>query len=269
MNRALLSTIMRVELKHIVSKTGKLSIPYFMIVRSGATRVGDLSHVKLGQLVPFIDRNKIPKIKIAVTLGIRGEPLEDQLYIGQKFKPAQECSSKEIRNARADQNPIRLFKVGLALGRNEALTWLYQLSKLTSTSHKNTILKAAHGDIYTNERKFRFGLVESPACPRCDQVETLEHKLVECTYTRKIWTSVRSYTGKNPSDNPINDTFAVNSSDLTELTIHAEIIQRILYLKEDQNYLLHPKTFVKLAIKELTIKEGNSRIKNTLRDLLA
>ena len=48
------------------------------------------------------------------------------------------------------------------------------------------------------------------------------------------------------------------------LTINAEILQRILSLRDDQNYLLRPKLFVKQAICFLRKREKSEQIKNDL-----
>ena len=52
------------------------------------------------------------------------------------------------------------------------------------------------------------------------------------------------------------------------LTIKAEIIGRILMLKDDQSYLIHPKYVVKLAIGNLIKKERRHELVNELKDLL-
>ena len=58
------------------------------------------------------------------------------------------------------------------------------------------------------------------------------------------------------------------NSNLAVLTLNAEILLRISYLKDDQNYLLMPKRFVDNAIVYLLRKEKNRRIKDELEALL-
>ena len=111
-------------------------------------------------------------------------------------------------------------------------------------------------------------MIDSPVCPRCDTNETLKHKLIECEYTKRIWEQVNELLNVTPTADPIKDILAIRSTGLTQLTIHSEIILRIVYLKDDLTYLIHPKTFVKTTIKDLIIKEGNRTIKNELRSLL-
>ena len=57
-------------------------------------------------------------------------------------------------------------------------------------------------------------------------------------------------------------------SSLATTTINAEILQRILTLKRDQNYLIHPKIFVEHALKLLLKRERNGPVKNDIASLL-
>ena len=111
-------------------------------------------------------------------------------------------------------------------------------------------------------------MIDNPKCPRCDQIETLKHKLTECQYSSRIWTQTFRTTKRVPGNDLTREIVALSSNDTTALTLHAEITQRLLYLKDDANYLIHPRTFVNAAIKDLIVKENKVNIKNELRDLL-
>ena len=260
-NRVFIATVRHSQLKNIIGSRGQLSIPYFMAIKRGARRISDLNVNELNRLTLFIDQAKLAKVKIAVSLRLPQDSLRDEIYVNRVFKPLIGCSSKEIRLSRTENMPITLLKIGLDLESSEALTWFYRLSKLSSISHRNTLLKIMHGEIYTRERKFKFGLSEDPLCPRCDQVEDIEHKIVECVYAKKIWEQVQLKLGTTPGMDVVKEVLAVRK-DLAELSVHAEVLQRILYLKEDQTFLIHPKSFVELALKDLAKKEGNAGIKN-------
>ena len=52
------------------------------------------------------------------------------------------------------------------------------------------------------------------------------------------------------------------------MTYTAELLQKILYLNPEQNYLIHPKTLVRRTLKNLATKEGNIGIKRQFIDLL-
>ena len=266
-DRAFMATVRQIKIKSIVCTRGQQSIPYFVAVMRGVSLIGDLNLNELNSLVPFIDRSKLAKIRLAVILRLRQDSLKDQIYASRTFKSITTCTSKEIRLSRIEHTPLTSLKIGLDLERSEALTWFYRLSKLSSISHRNTLLRVMHGEIYTKERKFRFGLSDSPVCPRCEQIETAEHKLIECIYVRKIWRQVQLKLKVTPGTDTIRETLAVQKG-LTVLSVHAEILQRILHLREDQNFLMHPKTFVELALQDLLKKEGNGTIKNEIVALL-
>ena len=112
--------------------------------------------------------------------------------------------------------------------------------------------------VYTKEKLFRFGLNQDPLCPRCQQVETLRHKFIECDYVRRIWdvahrASNRVTTNDIAAEDPTKAALgAFLESNVPILTLYAEILLRINHLRED-NYLRHPRFIVRSAL-ELTIK---------------
>ena len=99
-------------------------------------------------------------------------------------------SSKSFRTSLNDleHQVICLYKSGLTLSPGEVLSWTRRFKKLTSSRHRNSILRIAHGDVYTNNRLFRFGLIESPKCAHCDSAtEDLEHRLITCPTAASAW----------------------------------------------------------------------------------
>ena len=102
-------------------------------------------------------------------------------------RPLSTLTSKEIRLAQSSKTPILDFKLGIKLTSSESVNWGTRIKKLTSTRHKNSLLRALHGEVYTGERLLRFGLRDSDRCPRCDESESLQHKLMTCAYTERIW----------------------------------------------------------------------------------
>ena len=158
--------------------------------------------------------------------------------------------------------------------KRECRSWGLKLSKLTCTKHKNIILRVAHGDIYTKAKLTRFGLSNDPTCPRCHEVETLSHKFVTCPYVKKIWEATFLLTRKLTTSDPLSEAPCVAilgsylSSSPTVLTINAEIIQRIHLLKEDLNYLIHPKHFVRQALIFLLKREKKLHIKEEIEFIL-
>ena len=137
------------------------------------------------------------------------------------------------------------------------------------------MLRAVHGDIYTQAKLLRFNLSNTDRCPRCDGVEDLAHKLLTCPYINKIWNCAIPFIRKLNSQPDIIDPDrvqliigATKDSSLASLTLAAEIIQTILSLNPEQNFTLHPKFLVKRALKNLSIKESRAEIKRSFIELI-
>ena len=141
--------------------------------------------------------------------------------------------------------------------------------KVTSIRHRATLLKIAHNDVYTKVKLARFGLIDQDKCPRCDDPETLEHKIFSCTYTSKIWNVLYSMIEQDLMQDPIKSILGARVEEtMACLTIKAEILNRLLQLRDDQNYLIHPKNFVINAIRSLSKKEITPELKEKMLDLL-
>ena len=114
---------------------------------------------------------------------------------------------------------------------------------------------------------------DTNTCPRCDEINTLKHKFIECVYIKRIWESAKPKIEKLSCPIPGTDYIktalaAVAGSTLASMTLTAELLQTILYLKPDPTYLVHPKALVNMAIKNLAIKEGNKTIKGDFIELI-
>ena len=181
-------------------------------------------------------------------------------------------TSKQIRQARHKPDPICIYKFGPILTPSEVINWGSRIKKLTSTRQKNTLLRVAHGEIYSRERLHRFRLTESPNCPNCDLIETTQHKIYDCAYTQRIWAETFKHTNKFLVDPNSNQDIsqkvigACEYSDIIALAIHSEILQRI---RHSSTFLLRPKTLVTNAIRYLRSKEKSIKVKNKLDALLS
>ena len=274
-NKNFISTIREQKLTSIVSRRGQLGLAYFIIRGRGARLVKDLTRADLEDLRHHVDENKIKLLRLAVSLRTPTPALDfSRSYIlTDRPKLMDLCSSKEIRNHRVNLTPVTGLKIGINLTIQESVNWGLKVSKLTSTQHKSLILRVAHGDIYTKDKLNRFGLIDSNKCPRCDEVETLHHKFVTCIYTQRIWQALSRHHTRILGDYPSSNhdislalgTF--NNSNLTYLTLVAEILQIISRLKDEPTYLILPKKVISIAIKTLIVKERNSIIKDLLLTL--
>ena len=268
-DRKLLAAIRGTKILEIIEPRGKASMAFFQIWARGARKIGDLNRVDLDRLSRFINRNKVVKLQLAVSLNLVQTDLSfnETYYVAKQHKLLGKISSKDFRTSRSKKSPILNLKLGVILTQSESMSWGLRLTKLTSAKHRNTILRVSHGDVYTQEKLHRFGLSDSDKCPRCDQVETLRHKILECDYARRIWHAAIPMLRKlqdtfNPNPEPDKTAIAASvEASTASMTLTAELLLSILFLKRDQNHLMHPKFVVMRAIKNLAIKEGNNKIK--------
>ena len=167
-----------------------------------------------------------------------------------KIVLSDDTTSKLIRSLNNPQTMITpkvlenvneegLIKLGLSI------------RSLTNTRLKTILLRALHGDIYCGTRLKKFGMTESDTCQRCGYPETIKHLLLECNYVKQIREICKSLTSI-----PINNINAVlgdhDFHDKTTLTIHCEIIRRLLAIERP---ILSQHKLIKLVIDRLAIVE--------------
>ena len=274
-NRMLLESVRSLNISNILNRQGKLSLNFFRIRVMGKAKIRDLTQVDFATLQRFVETRKVELIKNAL---VPSNPPQGSIglciKIGGNFKTIAKCTSKEIRESFSVQEPIRDYKIGVTLTASEALNWGKRLNSLTATKHKNILLRVAHGDFYTKQRLQRFNLADTDSCPRCGQIEDLRHKFIECDYVKRIWdvsNQLRSKLLGAPYGN-LEAVAALLGSHLNSnsaiLTLNAEILLRISFLKDDQNYLLHPKKLVMSSIRTIARNEKNVALKEMFRTLL-
>ena len=153
-----------------------------------------------------------------------------------------------------DQNIICVYKQDLILNPGEVISWTKQIGRLTSTRHRNIILRVAHGDIFSNERLFRFGLVDNPKCNNCNEVvETRRHRLLECPKATAAWIELNNAKvrlGLSPlTDLSMENLLgAKDKLDPVELALSAELLHR---LAASGNNLYCPRSLVKMVIRTI------------------
>ena len=53
------------------------------------------------------------------------------------------------------------------------------------------------------------------------------------------------------------------------MTVNAEILLRLLYLKDDQNYLVHPKVIVEQCLRLVGDRDRNKKVKTLMCNLFS
>ena len=277
-NSVTLTFLRKVKISEVITQLGKNSLLYFNLRRRGKLNIGDMNVEDLHSIERFIHKDIAHAVRRAVATQVRVETHNHVLSIMNCSKNVNilTSTSKAIRDCLSTNAPICLYKFGSVMTPVENNTWCHSLRKVTSVRHRGTLLRVAHGDIYSKTRLWRFGLSLNPNCPRCGELDDPQHKVLNCQYVRLIWRETMNLTDKlrNQRNSGVNDIIENKvlgaSSDTSPLvlTVHAEILQRILALKEDMIYLIRPKHFVKLTIENLTRCEKNEENKSALANLL-
>ena len=61
-----------------------------------------------------------------------------------------------------------------------------KLAKITNTTIKKTYLRMYHGDIFSKEKLFRFGLMDSPSSVKCGGIENKLDLLSNCPLAKLV-----------------------------------------------------------------------------------
>ena len=198
MNEAnLVKAILATELVTVLTPAGRQSLTAFGILRRNRhIRIAELTAQEINSLTRHFVYPELPPILTSlvgnpIPLNNSGIPAHD-LYPtkDKRVLKLSVLTSKDFRkNGDVPEDlVICLYKSGLALQPGEVQNWTKRMKKLTSTRHKNILLRVAHGDLYTNDRLCRFGLLNDPKCLRCDEpLETLTHRLLTCPFANRAW----------------------------------------------------------------------------------
>ena len=201
-----------------------------------------------------------PKFKKAINLitpltdQLNPKPIEpDHFPDGKKIALLHKISSRAIRRQLKTTDPP---KPKMLINHNpEGLKKLGNLiSKLTNTKLKTILLRSINGDIYCGTRVKKFGMTDTDECPRCHLPETIDHQLYSCFYTKQLW----ELTSKITSIPILNLNQVLGYDDIhdkTTLTLHAEILTRLLSIERPKQ---DPRALLKSAITKLLVVEKST-----------
>ena len=275
-----LSTIvLNTKLSKLLTGDGMRTLSYFMLSRKYPNCI-------VRQLTPHEFRTierliRYPELRTVIRSLLESPPLPNLNVNDKEVYPCRNMNvvnissmaSKALRLDKHDsaESIICLYKIGLALDPGEVKSWMNRLKRLTSTRHKNIILRLVHGDIFSNARLFKFGLKDSAACLNCPEpIETIQHRVLCCPKARKAWehlNEAKISLGLNPLTR-INVEEVVGAQDrLTkiELALNAELIVKLT--SRGDGYC--PKQLVRASIQlignsEIMSAELRDKIKNLL-----
>ena len=251
------SLIREIKLCSILSGPGKLSLAFFRLRIQGKTKIKDLVPAELRSIERFIKYQGLTRrIQDVINLNVASPIDEDAyLYWYRGLKPLARLTAKHFREAQETSQPICVYKIGAVLSPTDNLSWAYKLRKLTSTKHKNVLLKIAHGECYSKARLHRFGLTDDPNCDTCGQLETIKHKAMECPVKLEIWRYLAEKEGYDLDNaaEPMEFVLGMHPHENpTILALHAELLQLVLYRSPE----LTPARTIEILTTKLNAIDG-------------
>jgi len=275
-NRKLIALVQGTRITNIVSRQGKLSIPYFQLTQRGVRNVQQLTRDDLRRLERHIlSKEMVRAIRKVIGLDAGNTEAGDNvLYpIKDNLVDLSSLTSKAIRQGRELSDPECVLKVGAIMTPTESMNYFKTLKSITSVKQKSLILKILHGDIYTKERQFRFKLVNDPRCDLCNETDTLEHRLTTCTAysalverTLGLTKSLSKLSGFRQTQDELVQLLGTHIDiDRVTLTLHAEVLSHIVYQKPR----VPVDRLLDMILMRLIRNEKQANVKEDLRSLLS
>ena len=184
------------------SEAAKLANIYGLIDPFSIQReieLGRLPRTRLNRIVQKLPRQLARLIRSSSLLGVESKYL--------LVTPLQQCeltSTKVIKQALVEH---RLRSPSLDLNKlfrrqdlpnPDSVDLSNSFKNLWSIKHpalRAIRLKLCHRNIFSNERRHRFGIADSPLCSGCGQIETIEHQIYECANAQNLWRMFKDVTG--------------------------------------------------------------------------
>ena len=192
---SLTSALLNIKLSKIITRQGRQSLHFLNINRRAPQpTLGQLAPPELRVIERFIIYPELAAIvrslvRVPLAASIDTNSLDAYPNHSLNVVNIVKLTSRELRmDVDEADSIICLYKLGLALNPGEVISWTNKMRKLTSTRHKNILLRVAHGDIFSNSRLFKFGLRDNPKCANCPEAtETVLHRLCECPLAIECW----------------------------------------------------------------------------------
>jgi hypothetical protein len=273
-NRKLAMMLTNTKLTDLLTPAGKRTLTFISIrSRTPDPRLRHVMRQEMMLLSRFVKfKQLIPSLLMLIDNPINGAVDEGSMYPirNRQIADLTKLTSREIRTCQADgDDPICIYKVGLILAPAEVLAWTNKLRKLTSVRHRSNILRIAHGEIYSNGRLHKFGLIDSPKCNNCQEpTESIVHKLIECDVAKKVWMAIKSLKDHLDFDmqHPVTveEALGVLSCCKLSMAINAEALTRII---AQGGKVYNPESVVSMIIKSIsTFEPLPIEVKNKIKE---
>ena len=257
--------VSNLKISNLLSAVGRGSLQYFLIHRRAPNP--DVKHLTVAEFQSIRRFVLYPELSQVINeLLINPPGIGVATEFAKNFYPKRRgilvnvstLSSKDFRIKESyDDQLICIYKLGLILNPGEVKCWTKKLKRLTSTRHRNILLRLVHGDIFSNSRLFRFGLATDPKCLNCSEPsETIAHRISSCPEAQKAWQELERLKveiGLVPLTDLSIDNLVGAKDNLgkLELTLQAELLHRLT----SSNKINCPYRLVRAVVKFIYLSE--------------
>ena len=261
----LVGVLSNMRLAKLLTPAGRLSIPYYMIQRRiPNVKVSQLRLTELTNVARYLAYPRLRQILeelIRSQQGVQGNIAVNLIYPTKtrNLVSIETLDSKAICMDSVDEEELMIcvFKLGIILTPGELVGWTNQVKQLTSTRHKNILLRLVHGDIFSNERLHRLNLRDTANCSNCAEAnESILHRVSDCPKAKRAWQLLEDTKVKlgysRLTDSSIESVLGLKERiSKIELALHAELILKLTSSSEPYC----PERLVKATVKLIGYSE--------------
>ena len=200
------NVVLNARLSQLLTQAGRQSLLYYRVhTRHNHPKVGDITQaegqglkrfIKYPDLRPLVEACLGQRQVAAANVNVNLDSLNCYPAKSMTLLHVSTLSSKSFRvnKESLEEQVICIYKIGLILDPGEVVSWTRRMKRLTSTRHRNILLRVVHGDIFCNERLHRFGLITAPGCLNCpEQNESILHRIIECPVANQAWQELEHF----------------------------------------------------------------------------
>jgi hypothetical protein len=164
---------------------------------------------------------------------------------GKTYKNIACVTSKEFRLLLQGNHKLNENRFGELIDEHTSKGYFAQIKRLISTKHKNTLLRVWNGDCLSYSRLVHYGVVNSDRCPRCNELDSPEHMILNCVFARRTWEVLQQKIPKRINCTLPQYVIGLNDS-CSIMMVKAEVLKYLMHFREVEPELVIIKTITYL-----------------------
>ncbi len=118
-------------------------------------------------------------------------------------------------------------------------------------------MRVWNGDCLGYSRLVHYRVVDTDRCPRCNEFDSPEHMLLNCTYLRRTWELLQQKIPKRVNCSWLQYAIGINDT-CTIMMVKAEVLKYLMHFKD-----LEPENILNKTVAYLkTVNHQNREIAN-------